>query len=61
MNYNHTEFVNSDGDEKIICSYCGHEEHADLNAAKNIRDRYLENLRNSLRAHSTVHNVPVID
>lgn len=29
MKYNNTEFVNSDGDEKIICSYCGHEAFLD--------------------------------
>lgn len=39
------------------CPKCGHKEHSDINAGKNIRDRYLENLRNSLRSHSTDHDV----
>ena len=40
----------------FVCSKCGHREHSDINAAKNIRDKYLVNLRNWLRVNSTTHN-----
>ncbi len=33
---------NSRNGEQYHCVYCGHTEHADINAAKNIRDNYLE-------------------
>lgn len=29
--FNHTEFINSDGEEMICCAYCGHECFLDEN------------------------------
>ncbi|MGB8691419.1 MAG: transposase, partial [Microcoleus sp.] len=40
----HTDKSNRDG-EKFICVECGHHEHADIGAAKTIRDRALEMVR----------------
>jgi putative transposase len=39
---------NRDG-EKFICVECGHHEHADIGAAKTIRDRVLELVRGDSR------------
>lgn len=39
---------NRDG-EKFICVECGHDEHADIGAAKTIRDRVLELVRGDSR------------
>ncbi|WP_308796371.1 transposase [Tolypothrix sp. FACHB-123] len=38
QNCGHVDASNRDG-EKFICTQCGHFDHADINAAKNIRDR----------------------
>jgi putative transposase len=38
QNCGHVDASNRDG-EKFICTSCGHMAHADINAAKNIRDR----------------------
>ncbi len=38
QNCGHTDALNRD-DEKFICTLCGYMSHADINAAKNIRDR----------------------
>jgi putative transposase len=38
--------------EKFICVECGHHEHADIGAAKTIRDRVLELLRGDSRVTS---------
>jgi putative transposase len=43
-NCGHTDKSNRDG-EKFICTECGYHEHADIGAAKTIRDRALEIVR----------------
>ena len=43
-NCGHTDKSNRDG-EKFICNECGYHEHADIGAAKTIRDRGLEIVR----------------
>jgi putative transposase len=43
---------NRDG-EKFICAECGHHEHADIGAAKTIRDRVLELVRGTLALPAT--------
>ncbi|MBS9385223.1 MAG: transposase [Dolichospermum sp. BR01] len=43
-NCGHTDKSNRDG-EKFICTECGYHEHADISAAKTIRDRALEIVR----------------
>ncbi|WP_199306887.1 zinc ribbon domain-containing protein [Anabaena sphaerica] len=43
-NCGHTDESNRDG-EKFICTECGYHEHADIGAAKTIRDRGLEIVR----------------
>ncbi|WP_143289494.1 zinc ribbon domain-containing protein, partial [Brunnivagina elsteri] len=43
-NCGHTDKSNRTG-EKFICVKCGHMEHADIGAAKTIRDRGLEIVR----------------
>ena len=43
-NCGHTDKSNRDG-EKFICTECGYHEHADIGAAKTIRDRGLEIVR----------------
>ncbi|MEG4290922.1 transposase [Microcoleus sp. C2C3] len=43
-NCGHTDKSNRDG-EKFMCAECGYHEHADIGAAKTIRDRALEMVR----------------
>ncbi|MCL6749819.1 transposase, partial [Nostoc sp. CCCryo 231-06] len=43
-NCGHIDKSNRDG-EKFICTHCGYHEHADIGAAKTIRDRGLEIVR----------------
>ncbi|MEH2028104.1 MAG: RNA-guided endonuclease TnpB family protein [Nostoc sp.] len=43
-NCGHVDKSNRDG-EKFICTECGYHEHADIGAAKTIRDRGLETVR----------------
>jgi putative transposase len=55
-NCGHTDKSNRDG-EKFICTECGYHEHADIGAAKTIRDRAfktcIERSRNIVRGDST--------
>jgi putative transposase len=44
QNCGHVDALNRDA-EKFICTNCGHMAHADINAAKNIRDRALSIVR----------------
>jgi putative transposase len=54
-NCGHTDKSNRDG-EKFICTECGYHEHADIGAAKTIRDRAfktcIERSRNIVRGDS---------
>ena len=47
-NCGHVDKSNRDG-EKFICTECGHHEHADIGAAKTIRDRALNLVRGDSR------------
>lgn len=50
----HTDKSNRDG-EKFICVECGHHEHADIGAAKTIRDRALEMVRRDSAKPGTMY------
>jgi putative transposase len=47
-NCGHIDKSNRDG-EKFICAECGYHEHADIGAAKTIRDRALKLVRGDSR------------
>ena len=51
-NCGHTDKLNRDK-ERFICTNCGHIDHADIGAAKTIRDRAAEAIQSMVRRDST--------
>ncbi|MDR1868289.1 MAG: transposase, partial [Treponema sp.] len=42
---------------RYVCKHCGHTDHADVNAAKNIRDKYAR----SKQSGQAAFNQPIVE